>query len=460
MNEHEPLRGYDDLLAIFERSCGRGSFLLGVESEKIGVRMPSGGPISYDGRLCGVLRVFDSLCAKFGWEPIREYEGGPVVAIEREWASVAGGSPAKQCVTLEPGAQLELSGAPLASVHEIEAELVEHLAELDEVGRDCEMRWLGIGFRPLATLDDLPWVPKQRYRIMRDYFPTVGTRGLDMMRRTATVQVNLDYEDEADAMRKLRVGLKLAPLMSAIFANSPFVEGEFGRNSSERAMVWTDTDRHRTGLIEAVWASGAGFRDYVEWALDVPMYLFKREGAVVANTGQTFRSFFSDGYDGHRATHGDWESHLGTLFPEARLKTTIEMRSVDSLPRELLPAVPAMWAGLLYDDEALCHVESLCADWQHDEVDQLRAAIARDALQARFRDEDLRGLAESLLEIAQGGLRRRANLDARGRDETVYLEPIVSLIGAGRCPADNLRDAVREGADEQRRVKMIEVSTA
>jgi glutamate--cysteine ligase len=466
MSRSDAIRGEDDLRAIFESSCRPGTQLIGVESEKIGVRMPSGDPISYDGRQCGVLRVFEALCERYGWEPLREGQDGAIIALQRSVPGVPGGPPfgnqnlGRQSITLEPGAQLELSGAPLPTVHAVVEELVEHLSELDEVGRACEMRWLGVGFRPLARLDQLPWVRKARYAIMRQHFPTVGTRGLDMMRRTATVQVNIDYHDEVDAMRKLRVGLKLAPLMSAIFANAPFVEGKVGAHLSERVMVWTDTDRDRTGLLAAMWKPDAGFADYIEWALDVPMYMFKRDGETIANTGQTFRRFWQDGYRGHRATHDDWEMHLATLFPEARLKTTIEMRSTDSLPRALLPAVPALWAGLLYDDVALTDVEAMCADWLHDEVEALRVPIARLALAAVFRGKPLRAWAERLLDIAESGLRRRTRLDDQGRDETLHLQSITTCIAAGRCPADDLRDAIADVTDASRRDAMIEACLA
>ena len=248
---------------------------------------------------------------------------------------------------------------------------------------------------------------------MREYFPTKGTRGLDMMRRTATVQVNLDYVDEQDAMRKLQLGLKLAPVATAIFANSPFSEGRIHANKTERGAVWLDADPDRTGLLPQMWAPKAGFRDYVEWALDVPMYMFKRPGptgepTAVINTGQPFRSFWQDGYEGHRATLEDWHTHLATLFPEARLKSTVELRSADSLPQPLLCALPAFWAGLLYDQTALTAAEELVADWTFEQVQAARPDIARRAVavkvQAHLANGDHSGMSSQVPQFNQCGV--------------------------------------------------------
>jgi glutamate--cysteine ligase len=444
-----PIRSFDDLLLPFRRGADRGRRRLGIESEKFGVLVDSGKPVSYDGKTCGVLGVFDALCRQRQWNTVRERDDLPIVALERE------GTHGKLAITLEPGAQLELSGAPVPSVHDVATELDEHLADIAPVSRDCGVRWLSAGFHPVASPEQLPWVPKQRYAIMREYFPQVGTRGLDMMRRTATVQVNLDFADERDAMRKMRVALKLSPVATAIFANSPFVEGRIGGVKSERAMVWLDTDRHRTGLLPTMLAPGAGFATYAEWALDVPMYLVRRGSAIIANTGQTFRSFWENGYEEERATLGDWILHLNTLFPEARLQRTIEVRSADALPRRWFMAVPALWAGLLYDEEALSLAEALIEPLSHDDLVSARPQIARVALDAKLGATAVRAIAESAIAIAMDGLARRAELDSEGRDERVHLEPIASLVSRGRSPADELLEGL-EGEQPDLRQQIIE----
>ncbi len=433
-----------DLLTPFHDGCkGAAVQLLGTESEKFGVQVANGAPVSYDGKKCGIVGFFEAIqAADARWEPVVEKPGGPIIAIER------GTGPQKQQISLEPGAQLELSGAALATAHDVADELDGHLLEIAPTAAACGVRWLSVGYHPLATPAELPWVPKARYAIMREYFPTVGSRGLDMMRRTATIQVNVDYADEEDAMRKLVVGLKLGPIATAIFACSPFAAGRVNGLKSERAAVWLDTDNDRCGLIAALAdATKPRFEHYVEWALDVPMYLIKRDGDVIANTGQTFRAFLADGFEGHRATMGDWVLHLNTVFPEARLQRTIELRSTDALPRRYAPAVPALWAGILYDDTALESAVSLVSTVKSAAIQAARPQIAKLGLGAMVGDQPVRDIALAMLEIASGGLSRRARLDAQGRDEQVHLEPIVALASAGRSPADVLLDGIEAEAD-------------
>lgn len=424
----------DDLLAPFHAGCrgSGGPRLLGTESEKFGVRAKTGKPVSYDGRACGILGYFARLCETGAWYPVHDFEGGPIIAVEqkREVGVLQ--------VSLEPGAQLELSGAPVRTVHEVEDEFRSHLEDIRATSEACGVRWLAAGYHPLARPEDLPWVPKARYGVMRAYFPEVGTRGLDMMRRTATVQVNLDYADEEDAMRKLRVGLALSPIATAIFANSPFSEGAINGMKSERANVWLSTDRHRTGLVPSMWSPEARFETYAEWALDIPMYFFKRDGEIIANTGQTFRSFLAEGYRGHRAEQHDWVLHLNTLFPEVRLQKTLEFRSADALGQRYLPALPAFWAGLIYDETSLAAAEELVAALDHDALVAARADIARRGLGAAIAGRPVRALAEAAMEIALAGLGRRACLDAEGRDERRHLAPIAALVERGWCPADEL----------------------
>ncbi|MBW2456598.1 MAG: glutamate--cysteine ligase [Deltaproteobacteria bacterium] len=438
---------HDDLLAPFYQAAKpTEQHRIGTEVERFGIDRTTGAPLQYAGVTAdgprGVLAVLEALTERYGWRPKAEKAGGPIIGLSRGAASI----------TLEPGAQLELSGSPLRTVHEVCGELMEHLEELQGVDERLGIAWLGCGFHPLARQAELPWVPKERYGIMREYFPTQGAGGLDMMRRTATVQVNLDYVDEADAMRKLRVALRLAPIGTAIFANSPFYEGRLtSEYRSRRAAVWLDVDPGRAGLLPELMVPGRGFADYVEWALDAPMFLFKHNGQLIANTGQSFRSFWRNGFQGHQATAADWTHHLNTLFPEVRLKGYLEVRGADSLPRDLVCAVPALWTGLLYDERALDQAEQLCEALVPAELEALRLDVARDGLRARHRGLPIQGLAEQMIEIAQGGLERRARWDWHGQDEGRYLEPLVELVGSGRCPADRLAADWPEEADEQTR---------
>lgn len=430
----------DDLERPFEKSGPRHE-LLGTESEKFGVLRSSGKPVSYDGRTCGIVQIFDGLLKRGDWKPYREREDGPIVALTKVDTNH------KMVISLEPGAQLELSGAPVETVHDVEAELAEHLDDIASLSEECGIDWLAVGYHPLATQEKLPWVPKERYVIMREYFPKVGTRGLDMMRRTATVQVNLDYHDEEDAMRKLRVAMKLSPISSAIFANAPFSEGALNGLRSERAQVWLDTDNNRAGLIPGLMEEGSRYRTYVDWALDVPMYFIKRDGKVLANTGQPFRDFFANGFEGHRATYGDWIHHLNTLFPEVRLQKTIEVRGADMQARRFLPALPAFWAGLVYDAEALAAAEELVAPLTFEALEGARPAIARLALGAELMGKPVQHWAEAAMGIALEGLARRDRKDAEGRDERRHLAPLADLVASGRCPADLLLEGIEDVPD-------------
>jgi glutamate--cysteine ligase len=431
-----PIRDRGELLLPFVRACKpKSEFRIGAEAEKFGVFEDTFAPVHYRGAR-SVETILRALVDRHGWVEESEYPGAPTIALRRGDGSV----------TLEPGAQLELSGAPLPNVHLIVAELISHLTELKGLSRELGIRWLGLGFHPFARQEDLDWVPKSRYAIMREYLPTRGQYGLDMMRRTSTVQANFDYSSEKDAMRKLRVSLKLGPLTTALFANSPFVEGKITGELSRRARVWLDVDPDRTGLLPQTWREGAGFEDYVEWALDCPMFMFKREGHAVDNRGQKFRDFLDHGFQGHRPTLGDWETHLNTLFPEVRLKRTIEIRGADSLPTDLFAALPALWTGILYDDRALDEADALTADFQHDELLAIRARVPFEGLRATFRGAPLAKLAERVLDLARGGLERRAIHDRDGHDERVHLQALEVLVGKGMTPADELREGLADGA--------------
>lgn len=431
----KPLTSYDDLLSLFRSAVKPASqHRVGAEIEKFGV-YKDGAPVPYEGE-SGVRAVLEVL-SKSGWVPESEVEGGPLIALTRDGASI----------TLEPGSQLELSGAPLVHAHEICAELRAHLAELAPFSRDKGIHWLGLGFHPFAKREDYTMVPKQRYAIMREYLPTRGSMALDMMLRTATVQANYDYTSEADAMTKMRVALKLAPLTTAMFANAPFYEGRPFGGKSYRAKVWLETDPDRSGLVPTLWRKNATFVDYVEWALDVPMFMFKRGGERFANTGQSFRSFWKSGYSGHKPTMSDWQAHLNTLFPEVRLKKTVEVRGADAQGANLACALPALFTGILYDEEALAAADAMTADWTHDEVSASRKEVWQKGLGAKFRAGTLAVFAMKLIEIAEGGLERRGHLSPLGKDERVHLARLKDLVAEGKSPADMLLEGIEHASN-------------
>jgi glutamate--cysteine ligase len=346
-------------------------------------------------------------------------------------------------ITLEPGGQFELSGAPHETVHQTCAEFRGHMAELADISEELGIVWLGLGFHPFARREDLPWVPKLRYGIMKEYLPTRGSMALDMMLRTATVQANLDFSSETDAMRKLRLSLAISPIVGAMFANSPFVERQLTGDKSRRLKVWLNMDPDRSGLLPFAWSEAATYRDYVEWALDVPMFMVKRGGKVIANTGQTFRAFMKDGFGGATATLTDWETHLNTVFPESRLKHTLEVRSADSQDQSLVCALPALWKGLLYDDDALSALEKLTAPLTYETVAALRPKVAAEALSAQLLGRDVGAWAQDLLDISEGGLARLSHLNRNGDDERIHLGKLRTLVADGKCPADLLIEGAR-----------------
>lgn len=426
----------DDLEELFVSSeKPNAEWRIGGEMEKFGVDRATGAPLSYDGPR-GVRRIFDELVSRHGWHPASETEGGPIIALRRGEASI----------TLEPGAQLELSGAPHADAHEVDAEIRVHFDELAAISTELGLAWLGVGFQPLSPQSDLPWVPKHRYGIMKRYLPTRGARGLDMMRRTATVQANFDYSSEGDAMQKLVVLLRLSPIIQAMTANSPFIEGRVSSNKSERGAVWLEMDPSRSGLVPALWNKDhPRYSDYVEWALDAGMFLFRRQGEFVHNTGQTFRSFLADGFDGHRATFADWVLHVNTLFPEARLKRTIEARACDCLPLGLVGSVPALFTGLLYDLKSLDAATELAMSIDLGVMQQARPALVANGLSGAVGSVPVQKLAERIYEIAEGGLARRARVGKSAKDERALLAPLGALLQRSECPADVLLSGLAVG---------------
>jgi glutamate--cysteine ligase len=402
-------------------------FRMGAEHEKFPFRLGSHDPIPYDGD-DGIEALMLGL-KRFNWQD--EREGETLIGLHRGEANVS----------LEPGGQFELSGAPLETVHDVHEETVQHLAEVRAVGQELGIGFLALGHTPVWTRAQVPIMPKGRYKIMRAYMPKVGGLGLDMMFRTCTVQVNLDFASEADMVLKFRASLALQPVVTALYANSPFVEGRPSGFLSARANVWTDTDPDRTGLLDFVFEDGFGFEAYARYALDVPMYFAKRAGRYVDLAGRSFRRFIEGGLDelpGERATMKDWADHITTIFPEVRLKQYLEMRGADCGPLERLSALPALWAGVLYDGAALEAAWDLCKGWSAAERARLRGDAARIGLKAEVGGRRLQDVARDLLAIAREGLRRRG----RGReglaDETSYLTPLDEIAESGVTPAERL----------------------
>ncbi len=431
-----PISGMDDLLIPFHEACKpRSAFRVGTEAEKIGLLADSLLPLPFHGER-SVQRVLSEL-ERFGWKAEREHEGGEVIALLRNNASV----------TLEPAGQLELSGAPFASIHDMCREFREHLAELSQISGELGIVWISVGFHPFARQEDLPHVPKGRYAIMEKYLPTRGPRALDMMRRTCTVQANLDYENESDAMRKLRISLALQPVATAMFANSPFYEGTKSERLSERADVWLNMDPDRSGMLPFAWQHDLSFGRYVEWALDVPMFMLKRGARVIPNTEQTFRMFLKDGKSGEHATLNDWKMHLNTLFPEVRLKNTLEMRGADAQSRDLTCALPAMWKGVLDDPIALDAAEKLISPLTAELVARARPEITRQGLRTTLAGRTVQAWASDLLDIASAGLARFGLRNADGRDESIHLERIRALVAQGQTPAEALLASIDPKAD-------------
>jgi glutamate--cysteine ligase len=426
-----PLRTRDELVAWFEQGCKpKSQFRIGTEHEKFAFMTVGHRPVPYEGRR-GIRSLLEGMQSMLGWEPIME--GPSIIGL----ADVTGGG----AISLEPGGQFELSGAPLETVHQTAAELSAHLAQLREVARPLGIGFLGLGMTPDWTRADMPMMPKGRYRIMTAYMPKVGSLGLDMMYRTCTVQTNLDFSSEADMVKKLRVSLALQPVGTALFANSPFTEGKPNGFLSFRSEIWRDTDNQRAGMLPWAFEPGMGFERYVDYAIDVPMYFVKRGDQYIDVAGQSFRDLMAGrlpGLPGERATLSDWANHVSTIFPEVRLKRYLEMRGSDAVPSRQLPALPAFWVGLLYDDACLDAAWDIVKDWTAEERQKLRDDVPKLGFQASIRGRSVLDLANECLAIAREGLKRRNHLDAAGLDETRHLDPLGDLVTRGRTPAEEL----------------------
>jgi glutamate--cysteine ligase len=399
----------------------RAEWKVGTEHEKFGFRRddPALPPPAYEPR--GIRALLEGMQAQAGWAPI--LDKGNVIGLKRAGASIS----------LEPGGQLELSGAVWPDLHAAQEELTAHVRETHVAAGPLHLGFAPLGFHPLASREAMPWMPKSRYAIMRAYMPKVGGLGLDMMLRTCTVQANLDYGEEADMVEKLRVSLALQPVATAMFANSPFSEGRPNGFRSYRAHIWSDTDPGRTGIPGVVFEQGFGFERFADWVLDVPMYFVVRDGTYLDATGLSFRDFI-DGklaiLPGERATMGDFADHVTTAFTEVRLKRFLEMRGADAGSPAMVQALPALWVGLLYEDAAQKAAAALVRDWTVEEIRALRAEVPRQALSARIRGRSVREVARDVVAIARDGLR------ARGLGEELYLSPLDEVVASGLTPAD------------------------
>ncbi len=403
---------------------------IGTEHEKFVYNCNDRHAPSYDEP--GGIRDLLNALTEFGWRPV--VEGGKVIALSGDDGSVS----------LEPAGQFELSGAPLENLHLTCAETGRHLRQVKAVGEKLGLGFLGLGMWPDKARDELPQMPKGRYGIMLNHMPRVGTMGLDMMLRTCTIQVNLDYATEADMVKKFRVGLALQPLATALFANSPFTEGRPNGFLSYRSHIWSDTDPARTGMLPFVFEDGFGYERYADYALDVPMYFVYRDGGYVDAAGLSFRDFLKGELSvlpGELPTMDDWNDHLSTAFPEVRLKTFLEMRGADGGPWDRICALPALWVGLLYDQAALDAAWDLVKGWSMDEREALRTAVPRLALDAPIPGGGrLRDIAGEVLEIASAGLSARARFNGAGDSEAGFLDPLRDIVRSGKVPAQVLLD--------------------
>lgn len=421
-NEDDPvIESRDQLVAPMQRGeKPKADWRIGTEHEKLVYKRKTFAAPSYDEE-GGIRDILLSL-KDFGWSPVEE--GGKVIAMAGEDGTVS----------LEPAGQLELSGAPLENLHETCNEAGRHLSQVKEIGEKCGVGFLGLGMWPDKTREELPVMPKGRYEIMMRHMPRVGTLGLDMMLRTCTIQVNLDYGSEADMVQKFRVGLALQPLATALFANSPFTEGKPNGYLSYRSHIWSDTDPHRTGMLPFVFEDGFGYEAWVDYMLDVPMYFVRRNNKFIDAAGQSFRDFL-DGklpaLPGERPTMEDWEDHLSTAFPEVRLKTFLEMRGADGGPWARICALPAFWVGLLYDDDALAAAWDVAKGWSREQREALRDDAARIGFRAEVAGRTVQDVALEVLEISREGLRKRARMGNLKEDETTYLDPLVKIAKSG-----------------------------
>ncbi|WP_099866214.1 glutamate--cysteine ligase [Pararhizobium haloflavum] len=427
-----PITSKNELVAYLEAgSKPEADFRIGTEHEKFAFFVGDKAPVPYDGER-SIRALLEGMARMLGWEPIMD--AGRIIGLVEPTGQGA--------ISLEPGGQFELSGAPLETIHQTCRESNAHLAQLREIAEPLGIHFLGLGGSPTWSLAETPRMPKSRYEIMTNYMPKVGRQGLDMMYRTCTIQVNLDFSSEADMVRKMRVSTKLQPVATALFANSPFTEGKPNGLLSWRGDIWRDTDNQRAGLHAFMMEDGFGFEPYVDWALDVPMYFVTRGGKYHDCTHVTFRQFMDgalkDALPDGLPTMGDWTNHLSTLFPDVRLKRFLEMRGADGGPWRKICALPAFWVGLLYSPAALDAADALTRHWTFADVNALRDAVPTDGLNASVAGQSLHQLCRDLLGIAHEGLRDRGRLNEDGNDETHFLAPLEEIVARGQTAAEEM----------------------
>ena len=425
MNDPDrPIEAVDDLLGYFAAAETEISdWVVGTEHEKIGIYADTFERITYEGDR-GIAVLLERIAARDDWE--RVFEGDNLVALLKKGASI----------TLEPGGQIELSGAPLRTTRETCVEFNNHVDLLKAVSDDMGILWLGLGHDPIHSIDEIPRMPKTRYDIMRNYLPTKGGLAMHMMHATATVQANLDYSDEADMTSKMRTAMGCTSIITGLFANSAFAEGKENGYSSRRLSIWSDTDPDRCGILDFVFEPGFGYQRYADWALDVPMFFIVRDGRYTPGDGMTFRQFLERGSSGLQATIRDWDTHLTTLFPEVRLKRIIEVRGADAVSRELICALPALWKGILYASDAREAAWELVKDWTREERQEAQIAVAREGLAARIAGKSVLDLARELVEISSRGLVSLLEVGIVAPGEEGFLDPLRQQIDLGRSPAE------------------------
>ncbi|MEV4608173.1 glutamate--cysteine ligase [Neorhizobium sp. LMR1-1-1.1] len=430
--DQTPLSSVSELSAyLAQGSRPKEKFRIGTEHEKFVFFAKDNSPVPYFGD-ASISALLKGMQERLGWEPIMDGEN--IIGLGEQSGMGA--------ISIEPGGQFELSGAPLETIHETCKESNKHLALVKEIAEPMGIRFLGLGGSPTWSLAETPRMPKSRYDIMTRYMPKVGAKGLDMMYRTCTIQVNLDFSSEADMAAKMRVSMKLQSIATALFASSPFTEGKPNGLLSWRGDIWRDTDNRRSGTLPFVFDADFRFDHYVEWALDVPMYFIVRDGKYHDCTHVTFRQFMAGALKGEvgdwQPNMGDWTNHLSTLFPDVRLKRFLEMRGADGGPWRRICALPAFWVGLLYDDAALAEAEALTADWTFEDVVAMRDAVPAQGLAATIKGRPVLDVARDAVRISTAGLKARAKLNGDGQDESVFLQPLEEVLAKKATLADDL----------------------
>jgi glutamate--cysteine ligase len=426
-----PIERHEQLAEYLASGCKpKADWRIGTEHEKFGYVKGTYAPLPYDGP-CSIKAMLEGLRDAHGWAPV--YEGDAIIGVTKDGANVS----------LEPGGQLELSGAPLETIHQTCDEVNDHLRDVKGIADRIGAGFIGLGAAPIWKYEEMPVMPKGRYRLMTSYMDKVGTMGKSMMYRTCTVQVNLDFASEADMVKKLRVALALQPVATALFANSPFFDGKPNGHRSWRSRIWRDLDASRTGMLPFVFEEGMGFERYVQYALDVPMYFVYRDGKYINALGQSFRDFLKGqlpALPGETPTLSDWADHLTTAFPEARIKKYMEMRGADGGPWRRLCALPAFWVGLMYDQGALDAAWDIAKGWDHETREALRVAASEKALAAEVNGIKMHDLAREVLALSEAGLKARAKVGAGGLvpDETHFLNALKESVESGKTPADEL----------------------